>query len=303
MIHKVNRTCAWYLLIPVILVCVFVAGCRQPEIKSDERASKSMTLISFNVRYNNPDDGENAWPYRKERVAALLQFHQADLAGLQEVLNDQLNDLTELMPGFGWFGVGRTDGQTQGEYAPIFYKRSRFSVQKSGTFWLSESSDVPSKGWDAALNRIVTWGALKDRLSDQLFYIFNTHFDHAGLVAREKSAALLLEKIEAIAGSDPVLITGDFNFISSEHPYQILTDTQDPLHVRDAFGVSKMPHYGPVSSYGGGFDEACKEGKKIDYIFVRNQVGVLRHAILSDSWAGICPSDHMPVFSEIILKP
>jgi len=261
----------------------------------------TFNLVSYNVRYNNPGDGNHAWPYRKEKVGALLHFHQTDIAGLQEVLKNQLDDLEPLMTEFSWFGVGRTDGDTLGEYAPVFYRRSRFQLMDSGTFWLSETPNTPSKGWDAALNRIVTWGELKDRISGTVFFIFNTHFDHLGAQARQESATLLLRKIEIMAGPAPVVITGDFNFTPDDSPYQTLTDTSNEWHIMDAQYMAKTPHYGPASTFSGGFDAACKDGEKIDYIFTKNRVEVIRHAVLTDSWAGACPSDHMPVFSEISL--
>lgn len=297
-----DRNYFWYYLFLIVPLAAFLSKCQNQKEQAGSLAYRGFNLVSYNVRYNNPADGENAWPYRKEKVAGLLHFHKTDIAGLQEVLKSQLNDLALLMPDFGWFGVGRTDGDSLGEYAPVFYRKTRFKVLEWDAFWLSETPDIPSKGWDAALNRIVTWGAMEDRHSGKRFYIFNTHFDHMGETARQESAVLLLNKVESIAGPAPAVITGDFNFTSTSDPYQILTDASDPWHIRDALQVSERPHYGPVSTFGGGFDEACKDGEKIDYIYVKNQVRVIRHGILTDSWAGICPSDHMPVFSEITIR-
>lgn len=263
--------------------------------------NSSITAISFNIRYNNPADGANAWPNRKEKVAELIQFHKVEIGGLQEVLIEQKNDLKILLPGFEWIGVGRTDGKEDGEFAPIIYKKKRFEMLNNGTIWLSETPKIPSKGWDAALNRIITWGKFKDKKNGKVFFFFNTHFDHRGKVAREESARLLVNEIQKIAEKNAVVVTGDFNFESSEAPYNVLTESDGSLKLLDAQFISSHPHYGPVSTFGGGFDEACKPGKKIDYIFVKNAIHVIRHGVLTDSWAGICPSDHMPVLIEAII--
>ena len=262
----------------------------------------SFTVLSFNIRYNNKGDGVNAWPNRKEKVAALIQFHDVELAGLQEVLIGQMEDMKNLLPGYGWYGVGRTDGKNKGEFSPVFYLKTRLHLMDSGTFWLSETPDKPSKGWDAALNRIVSWGKFRDKKTQNVFYFFNTHFDHKGKNARKQSAFLILQKVKEVVGNNPVILSGDFNAETNEPPYQVLTDRSSSLGLFDAKEITNMPFYGPNTTYGGGFDEACKPGKKIDYIFIKNNVEVLRHGVLTDSWEGICPSDHMPVMAEIYLK-
>ena len=149
----------------LLLAALFFAGCEFaeplfPDDEGDEDAT--VQVMTFNIRYNNPDDGENAWPYRKDRVAEIMA--EADLIGVQEALNDQLVDLETRLPGFDWFGVGRADGKAEGEFSAIFYRKSRFELLDHDTFWLSETpSVVGSVGWDAALERIATWGKLRDR--------------------------------------------------------------------------------------------------------------------------------------------
>ena len=287
-------------LIPLLL---FLLSFQQQNSKLNKDIDhSSITVISFNIRYNNPADGPNAWPNRKEKVAGLIKFHKVDLAGLQEVLIGQKNDLIHLLPDYGWIGVGRNDGKEKGEFVPIIYQKKRFELLEEGTIWLSETPQIPSKGWDAALNRIVSWGKFKDKYTAKAFYFFNTHFDHIGVTAREESARLLINEIHKIAGKIPVVLSGDFNFESSEIPYQILTNTANPSGIMDAQFITDQPHYGPVSTFGGGFDEACKTGKKIDYIFVKNDISVIRHGVITDSWAGICPSDHMPVLVEVSIQ-
>jgi len=149
----------------------------------EEASSESINAMSFNIRYNNPGDGENAWPYRKEMVAETIRFHKVDIAGLQEALHGQVKDLEALLPEYGWFGVGRDDGRQEGEYTPVFYLKSRFRILNQSTFWLSENPDKPGKGWDAACPRIATWGKIEDTLTKTAFFFFNTHLDHVGKIA------------------------------------------------------------------------------------------------------------------------
>lgn len=159
---------------------------------------RELVAGSYNIRCDTPVDGDNAWPYRKERVEALIRFYGFDVLGVQEAKPSQMSDL-RAMPGFASVGVGR-DGGDRGEYSAIFYRTDRLRVLDSGTFWLSETPDTVSKGWDAALNRICTWAKMKDRRTGRVFYFFNTHFDHVGREARLRSAELLAGRIRAVAG-------------------------------------------------------------------------------------------------------
>ncbi len=153
-------------------------------------ADSLVRVVSYNIRYNNPGDGEHAWPLRADRVANLLRFYNPDLFGLQEALQGQIDDLVARLPQYAWFGVGRDDGRSAGEGTPIFYRRDRFTLLDQGTFWLSETPEVPgSKSWDAAITRIATWGRFVDRTTGTRFLYLNTHFDHIGQTARERSAA------------------------------------------------------------------------------------------------------------------
>lgn len=259
--------------------------------------------MSFNIRYNNPNDGENSWPNRDQNVRSMVQFNKVDLLGLQEVLKNQLDDLVRLLPEYDHFGVGRRDGKEGGEYSPIFFKNEKFKLLDGGTYWLSETPNVPSKGWDAALNRIVTWVKLLDKSNNMVFYHFNTHFDHQGIVARKESAKLLVKLIFQTAGKSPASLTGDFNFTSKDEPYDVLTKSgaiEDGIVLFDAGVVSEVPHHGPTGTWTG-FESAGTPGEKIDFIFVKNNFRVLRHGVLSDTFDGKFPSDHMPVLTEIVI--
>ncbi len=265
---------------------------------------KNLRTMTFNIRMNTPADSGNAWPNRKDMVTSMVRFHQADLVGFQEVLDNQMEDLKTALPEFGSFGVGRDDGQKAGEYAPIFYRKDRFSLLKQATFWLSETPDVAgSRGWDAACVRIVTWGEFRDNLTGKTFYHFNTHFDHRGEQARKNSVRLLLSQIPTIADKKPVVVTGDFNFNESSQLYHLIVDsarTNNLYKLLDTKNISALPHHGPSSTFQG-FRELVP-GNKIDYIFVNQQFHVFRHGSLSDRWENRWPSDHLPVLAEMRIK-
>lgn len=252
-------------------------------------------VMSFNIRYNNPDDGVHAWPNRKDRVASMIRFHQADVAGLQEALIGQIRDLKQRLPGYAWVGVGRDDGKQGGEFSPIFYRTDYLEVLDHGTFWLSETPDVPgSVGWDAALPRIVTWVLFRDRRrsENEAFYHFNTHFDHRGEQARRESARLLVQRIDSIARQENVVVTGDFNVTPDTETYRTLTEELD-----DARSVVDAPH-GPPGTYSS-FEVGNEENRRIDYIFRKNGTIVRRFGTLTDQWHGHYPSDHLPVLATV----
>ncbi len=262
--------------------------------------TKNINVMSLNIRFNNPGDGENAWPRRKEMVAETLRFHKVDIAGLQEALHDQVKALEALLPEYGWFGVGRDDGQTKGEYSPVLYRKDRFKVISQSTFWLSETPEKPGKiGWDAVCTRIVTWGKIEDKLTKTVFFAFNTHFDHVGQTARVKSAELLLKKIQELAENEPIILTGDFNCTEKNSPYKILTSGAGKLSgFDDTYFLSKSKHYGSTQTFNG-FQTEIKPSHRIDFIFVRNTGKVLRHGIIAERWDGRFVSDHNAVLSEI----
>jgi len=266
------------------------------------KENKSINVMSFNIRYNNPADGENAWPNRKDIAASMIRFHGADIAGLQEALKGQIDDLTELLPEYAWYGVGRDDGVEAGEFMVILYRKNRFELLEKSTFWLSQTPDSVSMGWDAACYRTVTWCKFKDITTGKIFFHFNTHFDHRGIQARIESARLLLKKVEEIAGGYPVVITGDFNSVNTSEPYLILTGAENGNENEifiDARLISKQEHHGPTGTMTG--FTSIRPGRQIDYIFIKNKVQVLMHGFLSDNFDGRFPSDHLPVLAEIVI--
>jgi endonuclease/exonuclease/phosphatase family metal-dependent hydrolase len=259
-------------------------------------ADASLNIITYNIRYNTSGDGTNAWPNRKERVAGLLRFHKADLFDLQEALPEQVNDLAARFPDFDHVGVGRDDGISAGEHMAVFYRKSRFEKQKDGQFWLSPTPEKPGLGWDAACNRTCTWIQLKDKLTQKSFYVFNTHLDHRGRVARVEGIQLILKRMSEINSEPlPLILTGDFN---QTKPSPVIGAVLQVL--RDAKDKSIVPSYGPDGTSGG--FEVRQGGSTIDYIFVNDPVKVLRHGSLSDSFNLYYPSDHLPVLAEVQIQ-
>ncbi|ARA94372.1 hypothetical protein AWN76_015255 [Rhodothermaceae bacterium RA] len=277
------------LLLPMVLL---LGACAAPP-----PAPAPMIVMTYNIRYDNPGDGPHAWPHRRDQVASLIRFHGADLIGVQEALRGQMDDLAARLPDHAWLGVGRDDGRDAGEFSAIFYRADRFEVLDHGTFWLSETPEVvASKSWDAAITRIVTWARFRDAATGAVFYHVNTHFDHRGAQARLESARLLTAWIAETAGDLPVLVTGDFNLTPDDPPYPVLTQT-----LTDAYHASVLPHHGPDGTFSGFEVRPVDDGRRIDYIFTRGPVRVLRHGTLSDHYPSGFPSDHLPVLAEVVL--
>lgn len=264
-------------------------------------AQPPLHVMTFNVRYNTPRDSLNAWPYRKDKVVSQILFHQAHIVGVQEALHEQMMDMQRGLPQYKFVGVGRDDGKQGGEYSAIFYDTTRLQMLHTETFWLSEQPNVPgSKSWDAAITRIVTWARFRDKRTRKVFYVFNTHFDHIGKIARRESAKLLLQKVQAVAGKTSTIVTGDFNAIPADEPIQILTTTANTFHLINTTAISQQPHYGPTGTFNG-FTQRELTNEPIDHIFVTKGIKVLQHATLSQTWQGRFSSDHFPVLAVVVL--
>src|SRR5665648_606437 len=138
--------------------------------------AQNIRVITYNIRFNNPDDGENAWPNRSNQVSALLDFHQADIFGLQEALIGQIEDIQAQLPNMEWVGVGRDDGKKAGEYSPLFYNSKKFDALQKGWFWLSETPEKPGLGWDASCKRVCTWVIMKKKKSKKKNHGFEYAF-------------------------------------------------------------------------------------------------------------------------------
>lgn len=285
------------------LAIVMIASCTQaPEPIPSERY-QALRMMSYNIRFDNPQDGPNAWPHRKDMVANMFRFHNMDVVGTQEGLINQIEHLDEVLPDFDWVGLGRDDGARAGEFCAIFFRTDRFEKGRDGTFWLSETPDVPgSMGWDTAITRIVTWVELFDRVQQQTFFLFNTHYDHRGREARRNSSKLLLEKAVEIAGNNPVVIMGDLNALDNDDPYLVLADPdRGPVRLElfDGYYHNRYGHYGPSATWNG-FREISD--RRIDYIFATAHFEFVHHGILADQRNGLFPSDHLPVVGELLLR-
>ena len=264
--------------------------------------AQELNVMTFNIRLNTAADSMNAWPYRKDMVASQVLFHEAHIVGVQEALIDQMTDMQQRLPNYRYKGVGRDDGERKGEFSAIFYDTARLQALESRTFWLSETPEwAGSKSWDAAITRIVTWIKFRDKKTKKIFYAFNTHFDHIGKVARRESAKLLLERIREIAGTAPVVVTGDFNSTPDDEPVQLIVDQSNPQHLVDSKGISLSPHYGPTGTFNA-FKGKEIDNQPIDYIFLKGRWKVLKHATISQTWDGRFASDHFAVVARLLMN-
>ncbi len=259
--------------------------------------AQNLNVMSYNIRLDVASDGANAWPNRADRVAGLLRFHGPDVFGLQEAMRHQIDALSEQLPAYEWVGTGRDDGRDVGEFAPIFFRTDRFMLEDHGQFWLSETPEIPSYGWGASYRRICTWVVLRERESGLRLRVLNTHFDHEVEQARQQSAELILERLDAWQQSDamPVVMMGDLNTLPDSAPVHLLTKM-----LKDARAVSQEPPYGPVGTFNG-FNWDAPLQDRIDFVLVSDEWQVRKYANLSDSVDRRYPSDHLPVWASLSL--
>lgn len=262
-----------------------------------ERADR-FSAMTYNIRLDLASDGDNAWPHRRGTVTGLIAYYAPDLVGLQEVLLHQKREIEADLPGYAFVGAARDDGKERGEFSPLGFRRDRFALVASGTFWLSSTPDIPSKGWDAALPRIASWARLKDQNSRLTLLAVNTHFDHVGTEARLESARQLRCWIGANRKrGEAVVLMGDFNSTADGAAYTAIIEAgADALH--DTLTISRTPHFGPLGTFTGfKIDEVA--ASPIDHIFVSDDAQVLRHATLTQQTGGKLPSDHYPVLADL----
>jgi endonuclease/exonuclease/phosphatase family metal-dependent hydrolase len=262
---------------------------------SQALAAQPVRVMTYNIRFDNPSDGVNRWNNRKQNVFSLIRKYNPDVFGVQEALHHQLEDIKAALGEYEYVGAGRDDGKTKGEYAAIFYRRERFAIVNSQTFWLSMTPGVAgSKHWDAAITRVATWARMTDKKTNRDFLLVNTHFDHIGKEARKNSAKLLKDTLQSLAGILPVILTGDFNCTRQDPPYEVLTSKQsielydpapdNPEGTFCNFGVSSQP---------------CTA---IDYIFHTADWKSSGYEVIKDNDGNYYPSDHLPVIVQLALK-
>lgn len=257
--------------------------------------AQSIKVMTYNIKYDNTKDTENNWNDRKLAMVELLVDYNPDFIGMQEVLINQLTYLKDGLKKYQYIGVGRDDGKEKGEFSPIFYNADNYRLLQSNTFWLSTTPDDISVGWDAALERICTYGLFEDIKTKKQFWVFNTHFDHVGDLARENSAKLIVQKIKDINAQNlPVVLMGDLNLTPDTKPIQFLTK-----EMKDAKVISRKSFYGPIGTFNG-FDQNAVLDRRIDYIFVMGfEVDSYKH--LHDRMNNNKQiSDHLPVLATLL---
>lgn len=262
--------------------------------KAPPDSATILKVESFNLRYDNPQDGVNAWPQRQQTVLKHIQQTQPDVVGMQEVLAHQLDWLDENLSDYRFIGVGRDDGKRGGEFVPLLYNTRRLNKLDSGYFWLSDTPNVVgSIGWLAQLPRVVTWAKFSQH--DKTFFVFNAHFSHVSDLARQKSAEFLMEYIPSIAGDEPVILMGDLNTLDAEPAYAKIV-SNDALQLNDT-GLVNEPS--PAATFNG-FGQY--EGKRIDYIFISKGLNSSRYTTHQIHEGGHYISDHYPISTEIMFK-
>ncbi len=263
--------------------------------------SDPISIMSFNIRYGTAKDGDNHWTARREMLFDLLRERDADLVGLQEALAFQIDEILAAVPSYGVVGVGRDDAARAGEFSAILFKKNRFRVAEAGTFWFSDTPEVPgSKTWGNNITRISTWARFIDR-DGRGFYHFNLHLDHESQPSREKSTALLRSRIEARAfAAEPVLVTGDFN-VGERNP---ALSTLVARNGADAPFLDSYRVLHPDETIVGtftGFKMDNTAGNKIDYVLVQPGTEVLTAEIIRTKHNERYPSDHFPVSAVVRL--
>lgn len=291
---------------PLLLVGVFVwwlasvAGAENPAPAD----AGELRVMSFNIRNSGAKDGANAWPLRREIFCSVVREFRPALAGFQEVLADQFDDLARALPEFAFAGVARDDGKRKGEWALIAYRKDRFTVVAEGNFWLSEQPEVPgSKGWDAAYTRICSWVRLKDRSTGRELLYANTHFDNKGKLARRNSSRLLSTRLQGLANDGPVILTGDFNASEDDPAVQLLMHPAAPdlISWTDSYREVHADRTADEASFHG-FKGTVK-GSRIDFILHSSQfVAVAADIDRSDAGSGHWPSDHFAVTAVLRFK-
>lgn len=259
--------------------------------------AQSFTVATYNIRFDNPNDSLDLWKTRSSALTDLVQFHNFDIFGTQEALKNQLIDIKTKLPQYDYIGVGRTDGKEDGEFAAIFYKPNQFKLVQQGNFWLSTITDRPNVGWDAAYPRICTWGKFTEKASGLTFFVFNVHFDHKGVQARQESAKLILAKVKELAGKTPAILTGDFNVDETNESYLLLKNSGI---LKDAFEIAEVK-LAPNGTFNE-FNVNSKPVGRIDHIFLTKEFEVQRYGILTNTYNGRFPSDHFPVMIKIKYK-
>jgi len=266
-----------------------------------ETGTGTLRVVSFNVRTSGAKDGENAWPKRRDFFFAEVARLAPDLIGFQEVREDQHDAIVARMPEHAFVGVARDDGKRKGEWSLIGFRRERFENLGGGDFWLSETPEIAgSKSWDAALTRICTWVRLRDRVTRRTFVYANTHFDHKGVVAREKAADVIATRVRELARDEPLILTGDFNVNEDTQAYAVIAKPQgaEAAWLIDSYR-EVHPQRAPDEASFHAF-KGTRVGSRIDFIFHSRELKATGSTIeRTASPTGRYPSDHYAVTADL----
>ena len=275
-----------------IILLIAAAAALLPMGSCKKSADNNLRVISYNIRLMPGQDGENSWEYRKPATTAMLKEINPDIFGVQEAFKGQVDFINETCPEYASIGVGREDGIDEGEHMSIFYKKDEFELLDWGTYWLSETPDVPSKGWDAACYRTATWAKLKRTSNGQEFFYVNTHLDHVGIDARRNGLALIVSRIaEMNPGSKlPMVLTGDFN-VTPDNPG--LTDLDKMM--------KSARIYAADSDDKGSYNGWGEDSEVIDYVYYAGFSKCTNFKVIDQTFADIpYISDHYPVMADLI---
>ena len=259
---------------------------------AQKNESEGLKVMSYNIRYGSAEDGTNSWKYRWPATVEMLNEVKPDVFGVQEALDFQVEFVSEMVRDYKGYGVGREDGKHDGEHMAIFWNKKTVKMMKSGTFWLSETPEKPSMGWDAACYRTATWALMKDKKTGKKFYFVNTHLDHEGEEAQKNGLKLIVDRIASINPEGyPMVLTGDFN-ITPDNPGlvdldKIMTSTRKIAKKTDSKGTFngwRKDRQGPV----------------IDYIYVSGFSEVSEYETITKEFAKKSfISDHYPIISVL----
>lgn len=257
--------------------------------------AQTVELMTYNLRYDNPNDGINRWDVRKNNVINLIEKCNPDVFGTQEGLNHQLEYLNANLKAYTYVGVGRDDGKKKGEYSAIFYKKDKYKILQQSTFWLSGTPNKISIGWDAVLERICTYALFENIKTGNKFWVFNAHFDHVGEQAQFNSSQLIVKKIKQLNTKNyPSVFMGDLNLKPNTKAIQYLSSEMQDSNCKN----TKNPNMGTFNA----FKHTKKVTDRIDYIFIDNNCTIKKSRVVDCRMNTLYPSDHLPVLVKVQLK-
>ena len=260
---------------------------------AQKNESEGLKVMSYNIRYGSAEDGTNSWKYRWPATVEMLNEVKPDVFGVQEALDFQVEFVSEMVRDYKGYGVGREDGKHDGEHMAIFWNKKTVKMMKSGTFWLSETPEKPSMGWDAACYRTATWALMKDKKTGKKFYFVNTHLDHEGEEAQKNGLKLIVDRIASINPEGyPMVLTGDFN-IKPTNPALVNLDARMQSTRKIADKTDNRNTFNGWST--------AKTDKIIDYIYISGFSGCPEYRTVTEKYADKAfVSDHYPVYARLI---